>query len=158
MKRLIAIAAVALLAFTAQAQFLVPSNPPPVISLAWGAVTNASLAHYNLYYGVGSGQYTNKTNVGATNFATVTLPGRGPTYYFAVTDTSTNGLESGFSNEVTDTPATPLPPPPGLQSPLVLTAQWKPSVATPLWASAGMDWTVDPRQANGVFRLMIVKK
>jgi hypothetical protein len=59
---------VLLFLLTAPAQaatgYLVPSNPPPVVQLTWDLVPGMS---YNVYYGVGSGAYTNKVPVGTTN-------------------------------------------------------------------------------------------
>lgn len=154
MKLFAAAAFLALTALTLNAQFLFPSNPPPSIQLGWTLTSNTT---YAVYYGVGHQQYTNKIPVGETNFAAVTLPGRGVTYYFAATAT-VGGLESGFSSEVTYTPAMPPPPPPGMLNPIVLTAQYKPTAASPKWLSAGVDWTIDPTATNAIFRFLISRK
>src|SRR5260221_8772102 len=103
--------------------YLVPSNPPPVVQLTWDLVPGMT---YNVYYGVGSGAYTNKVSVGVSNYTTVVLPSRGATYYFAATAVA-NGLESEFSNEVNFTPAQPPAAPTNMRPPVVLSLQWKPA-------------------------------
>ena len=67
---------------------------------------------------MGSQRYTNSTIIGNQTNASITLPARGVTYYFAVTCTDNRGLESAFSNEVNYTP--PAPPAPPTQKPLVV--------------------------------------
>ena len=135
----------------AAAVYLGPSNPPPVVQLTWDLVPGMS---YNVYFGVASGGYTNKVAVGQTNYATVTLPARGATYYFAVTAMA-NGLESEFSNEVSFTPAQPPAAPTNLKPPLVLTVQWKRAVTDAEWVDAGMNWSFCPEAGSGLFRLQI---
>ena len=94
--------------------FLFPTNPVPVVLLAWSIVGSAT--NYNLYYGVVTGGYTNKTPVGPVLNATLPLPARGVKFFFAVT-AQAGGLESPFSNEVSYTAPAP-PPAPVLQPPL----------------------------------------
>ena len=133
--------------------FLVPSNPPPVVQLAWTSA-GFGLTNYNLYYGVGSLQYTNKTALGNVTNATVTLPARGVTFYFAVT-ANAQGLESGFSNEANYTP--PNPPAPPTQKPLVvLVVQNAPSPAGP-FIDAGMNWSVSPDGPQMFYRIALAK-
>jgi hypothetical protein len=142
-----------LLAAPAQAAtgYLVPSNPPPVVQLTWDLVPGMT---YNLYYGVGSGAYTNKMAVGATNYATVTLPSRGPTYFFAATAVA-SGLESDFSQEVNFRPAQPPSPPTNMRPPVVLSVQWKPAANDAEWADSGLNWGVWPEAPSGLFRLVL---
>jgi hypothetical protein len=135
----------------AWADNLWPSNPPPVVQLTWDLVAGMK---YNVYYGVGSGAYTNRVSVGMTNYATVTLPARGQTYYFAVTAVA-SGLESDFSNEVSFTPASPPSAPKNLRPPVVLSVQWKPDAVGGEWADAGMNWSLVPEAASALFRLQI---
>lgn len=135
---------------TAQA-FLVPSNPPPVVQLAWSPSPLA--ATYAVYYGVGSLQYTNKIPVGNTTNAIVTLPARGVTYFFAVTASSSGGLESQFSNEVNFTPATP-PAAPQMKPIVILAIQASPK-SDGLFADTGMNWSVSPDQPGQFFRLKL---
>lgn len=141
--------------FAAPAQaatgYLVPSNPPPVVQLTWDLVPGMT---YNLYYGVGSGAYTNKVAVGATNYATVTLPSRGPTYFFAATAVA-SGLESDFSQEVSFRPAQPPSPPTNMRPPVVLSVQWKAAANDAEWADAGLNWGVWPEAPSGLFRLVL---
>src|ERR1041385_6764894 len=70
------------------------------VNLAWGAVSDPSLAGYKVYYSTASGVYTNFIDVG--NNTTATVPNLLPdvTYYFVVTAYDTNNLESLPSNEV----------------------------------------------------------
>lgn len=142
-----------LLAAPAQAAtgYLVPSNPPPVVQLTWDLVPGTT---YNLYYGVGSGAYTNKVAVGATNYATVVLPSRGSTFFFAATAVA-NGLESDFSQEVSFRPAQPPSPPTNMRPPVVLSVQWKPAANDAEWADAGMNWSFCPEAPSALFRLQI---
>lgn len=132
--------------------FLVPSNPPPVVQLAWGIVGPAT--NYNLYYGVVSGGYTNKTPVGPVLNANLTLPARGVKFFFAVT-AQANGLESPFSNEVTYTAPAP-PPPPLLQPVIVLVVQ---SGANPAggFNDTEMNWALSPTQSELYYRVRIAK-
>ena len=90
-----------LTAFCAQsATFLFPSNAPPSVRLQWDPAPDASVTGYNIYYGVGSRAYTNRTALGNVTNATIQLPTRNQLYYFAATAYSATGLESDFSNEV----------------------------------------------------------
>lgn len=154
MKNLNYLALLLLVAAPAQAAtgYLVPSNPPPVVQLTWDLVPGMT---YNLYYGVGSGAYTNKVAIGATNYATVTLPSRGATYFFAATAVA-DGLESEFSQEVSFRPAQAPSAPTNMRPPVVLSVQWKSAVNEGEWADAGLDWGVWPEGAGGLFRLRIV--
>ncbi len=70
------------------------------VTLAWDPPDSAvGLAGYKLYYGLYSGDYSTVVDVG--NFTTYTVTGLGPgVYYFAVTAYDTDGVQSGFSNEV----------------------------------------------------------
>lgn len=69
-------------------------NPPPA------ALSNIT---YRVYYGVASGVYTNHNDAGSALTNTITGLVRGVTYYLAATDLE-NGVESGYSNEITYTP------------------------------------------------------
>ena len=135
------------------APFPQPSNPPPQITLQWTPAPGTATS--KLYYGVGPGQYTNATNLGATNQASVVLPTRGVTYYFAVTDSWTNGLESPFSNEVNYTPMLP-PAAPTIGQPLILTVQTKTSPLDFMWTDL-FNESIDPGSTNGMFRLQIAQ-
>jgi fibronectin type 3 domain-containing protein len=95
------------------AQSIGPTNAPTSVTLAWNAspATGYGPIGYNMYYGPSSATYTNKI-VSNTNLTlTVSNLVRGATVYFAVTATTTNGLESVFSNEISyQAPPPPLPP------------------------------------------------
>lgn len=146
-----------LFSLCAQAQYLSPSNPPPVAKLAWDASTNnlVPITNYFVYRGQGSRQYDAKMVVG-TNL-TFTVPGltRGTLYFFAATAQDANGLESDFSNEISCMPAF-APSPPKLKNPIMLQAQTKPSLDSGQWTTA-FDWSLDATQASGIFRLLVAR-
>ena len=132
---------------------LVVSNPSPVVQLAWNPSSGASA--YSVYYGVGSGQYTNRTVIGSGTNATITLPARGIAFYFAVTAVGATGLESGFSNEITYT--APSPPAPPTQRPLTIITVLKSSTPSGVFADAGMNWSDVPDQPQAYYKLRIDK-
>ncbi|MEW6186572.1 MAG: fibronectin type III domain-containing protein [Thermodesulfobacteriota bacterium] len=70
------------------------------VSLAWDPNSEPDLAGYVIYYGTASQNY--QTNIDVGNVTTYTVPGlqTGITYYLAATAYNTQGLESGYSNEV----------------------------------------------------------
>ena len=142
-------------AATAAPIFLTPSNPVPVVQLAWNASTAPGVSNYTVYFGVGSQQYTNSTPVTNQTNASITLPARGVTYYFAVTCTDNRGLESAFSNEVNYTPPAP-PAPPNLKPLVVLVVQNAPSPQGP-FIDAGMNWSVSPDGPQMFYRLALAK-
>ncbi len=73
------------------------------VSLAWDTSTDPIVASYKIYSGTSSSIYSQNVNVGLTNTYTVTNLTEGQTYYFAATAIGSNGLESGYSNEVSYT-------------------------------------------------------
>lgn len=135
------------------ASFLVPSNPPPVITLAWDTITDPTITNVNLYYGVSSRGYTNIVACGLTNQFTVTLPARGVTFYFAATSVASSGLESSFSGEASYLPANP-PNAPNMHPPVILHVQSAPA-PTSIFSDAGMDWGLSPQQARQFYKLRI---
>ena len=68
--------------------------------LSWDPSISTDVAGYKVYVGTASGNYSSSISVGIVTSYTVTNLGVGNTYYFAVTDYDSSGLESGFSNEV----------------------------------------------------------
>ncbi len=80
-------------------------------TLAWDSNSEPHLAGYKLHYGETSRNYTSTVDVGNQTSHTVDNLQDGKTYYFAVTayDT-TRTVESGFSNEVSDTIPDTTPP------------------------------------------------
>ena len=68
--------------------------------LSWDPSISTDVAGYKVYVGTASGSYSSSISVGMVTSYTVTNLGVGNTYYFAVTDYGSSGLESGFSNEV----------------------------------------------------------
>ncbi len=78
------------------------------VTLTWDPNSESDLAGYKIYSGIQSGNYQSTIDVG--NVTSYTLNGLdlGITYYIAATAYNTQGLESGFSNEVVYTvPSTP---------------------------------------------------
>jgi hypothetical protein len=69
------------------------------VTLAWNPSTDPNVTGYNVYYGVASGVYTNKIDVGNVTNATINGLVEGVTYYFAATAYNILGVESDFSNE-----------------------------------------------------------
>jgi hypothetical protein len=128
-----------------------PTNPPPVVQLAWNQ--SAGATNYTLYYGVASGQYTNRTMLGNVTNVVVTLAAFGVQYFFAVSETE-GGLESATGNEVSYTTPAPGPAPTGMQVPTLLQARIVLEEA--LWADTGMQWGIEEATAtNGVYRLNV---
>ncbi len=70
------------------------------VTLTWDPNTEPDLAGYEIYYGTSSGNY--QWNIDIGNVTTYTLYGLnvGVTYYIAATAYNTQGLQSGYSNEV----------------------------------------------------------
>ena len=71
------------------------------VTLQWDPNTEADLAGYRLYYGFSSRSYDNVVDLGDQTTYTLSGLEQGQTYYFALTAFDTEGLESGYSNEVT---------------------------------------------------------
>jgi len=72
------------------------------VSLAWNASVTPFVAGYKTHYGTASGVYTASVNADTNLAATVTGLTPGVVYYFAVTAYASNGVESVFSNELTN--------------------------------------------------------
>lgn len=70
------------------------------VSLAWDPESDASVSGYALHYGISSGVYTVRMDVGTNTTATASNLLGGQTYYFAVTAYSDLGSESAPSSEV----------------------------------------------------------
>jgi len=69
-------------------------------ALTWNPSTSTNVAGYKVYVGTASGAYSGSIDVGnVTNYIVPNLTS-GSTYYFAVTDYNSSGIESSFSNEV----------------------------------------------------------
>ena len=104
-------------------------NAAAQVTLAWDASVSM-VDGYWLYYGLASGTYTARIDVGPETTYTLTGLTSGQTYYFAVTAYDrTDGRESGPSNEVSTT----LPPsggptlsvsPPSVAAGGMVTATW----------------------------------
>jgi len=146
-----------ILALSASAQaaiFLTPSNPPPTVKLQWDPSSSTNVAGYNIYYGVSPRAYTNRTSVGNITNATITLPARGPLFYFTATAFTAAGLESDYCNEVSY--AAPSIAPPGTLRTnavqLAMSIEKAPKATGPwsLYATLGTDVT-----APGFFRSVV---
>ena len=80
--------------------FPYPKGHCSQVTLTWDPNSEPDLAGYDIYYGTASGNYQWKTDVGNVTNYTQTGLNIGVTYYLAATAHNTQGLESGFSNEV----------------------------------------------------------
>ena len=77
-------------------------------TVAWDANTEPDLAGYRLYYGVGSGNYTDSVDVGNVTQHTVADLADDTIYYFALRAYDTDGNYSELSEEInTDAPSAP---------------------------------------------------
>lgn len=80
----------------------------PLAALATGTVmlvwdpssSTNTIASYNLYHGGASGTYANVVSAGTNTTVSISNLVEGATYYFAATAVDTDGLESGYSTEV----------------------------------------------------------
>jgi hypothetical protein len=89
------------------ALLIVPLSSPKIIhaaqvTLEWDAVIHPLLGGYVVYYGTYSGDYDVSLDVGNYTSCTIADLDENETYYFAVTAYSTEGEESDFSNEVSN--------------------------------------------------------
>jgi fibronectin type 3 domain-containing protein len=91
---------------------LVASVAAAEVTLAWDPSPDERVTNYRVYWGYQSRNYTGSFDVGNVTTATVGSLVAGTHYFFAVTATTPDGLESDFSNEVDYTvPLPPLSPP-----------------------------------------------
>ena len=72
------------------------------VTLEWDAVNHPLLGGYMVYYGTYSGDYDVSLDVGNWTSCTIADLEENETYYFSVTAYSTEGEESDFSNEVSN--------------------------------------------------------
>ena len=79
------------------------SNAAQSLKLSWNPSKDPSVSGYNVYYGKSSGVFDHKVSVG--NATTVTVSGlvEGTTYYFVATASTTSGLESPPSGQISYT-------------------------------------------------------
>ena len=80
-----------------------PDAHPAQVTLAWDVSTNSNIAGYKVHYGNSSGSYQAVIDVGNTTTCTIPALLDGTTYYFAASDYTTSGIESGYSNQVSYT-------------------------------------------------------
>ncbi len=73
------------------------------VVLAWDASPDAAVVGYRVYFGPGSGNYTNSATIGNATSATFNNLVDGATYYFAAVSYDASGVESDFSNEISYT-------------------------------------------------------
>ena len=88
--------------------FLLPAQAATSVTLTWDRSGASGIAGYRLHYGTSSHNLSQTRDLGNTTTTTVSnlLPGQ--TYYFAVTDYNTAGVESIYSNEVSFTATVPI--------------------------------------------------
>lgn len=82
--------------------FSAVAAPPATasITLAWNASSSPDVVGYRIYYGGGSGNYTNSMTFGNVTSGTISNLLSGATYYFAIKAFNAAGVESTFSNEI----------------------------------------------------------
>jgi hypothetical protein len=78
------------------------------VTLAWNPSLSPGVINYRLYCGTSPRNYLFVTNAGLVLTQAVVVPHSGR-WFFAATAVDTNGMESGFSNEV-EWEAKPAPP------------------------------------------------
>lgn len=78
------------------------ANASMNVTLAWDPNPEPDIASYTIYYGTNSRTYFASTNVGNVTCATVKGLDPSQIYYFALTAWTASGLESDFSEEVTN--------------------------------------------------------
>jgi hypothetical protein len=69
-------------------------------TFAWDPVTDPQLAGYRIHYGTESQHYSQTADVGPETHYTVAALQGSTTYYFAATAYNEQGVQSGYSNEV----------------------------------------------------------
>ena len=98
-------------AYSTEISYTVPTvsaTPNGGLRLNWDPNTATNVVGYNVYYGVASGNYTNKTFVGNVTNAIITGLVPGTTYYLSATSVSASGAESAHSAEITYTVPNPV--------------------------------------------------
>jgi hypothetical protein len=80
-----------------------PARAGQSVFLSWAPSPDSTVAGYKIYYGGGSGNYTNFVLAGNVTNSTISGLAGGTTYYFAGTALDGSGAESGFSTEVSYT-------------------------------------------------------
>jgi fibronectin type 3 domain-containing protein len=79
------------------------------VTLAWDPVSG--VAGYKVYQAGASRAYTNSINAGTATQQTISGLTVGATYYFAVTDYDSSGVESDYSSEIIYVATSGRPPP-----------------------------------------------
>lgn len=102
-----------------------------VVTLAWDPSNDPAVTGYRVHFGLEPGNYSASMDAG--NEATATIEGleTGLIYFFAATAYTADGLESGFSNEVSH--QIPVPPLPEIVAPTPQTIE----------EGNALEWTVE---------------
>lgn len=93
------------LVILAPSSLLVPNAHPAQVTLAWDANPDPSVTGYKVHYGTSSGIYQEVIDTGNVTSWTIPNLSDGIPLYFAVTDYTSSGTESGYSNEVVYNPS-----------------------------------------------------
>jgi fibronectin type 3 domain-containing protein len=145
---------IVLTAFAEEPAWLTPSNPSPTITVEWDASTSTNVVSYNIYYGIGHGQYTNRVQITSGLTIRITLAERGLKYYLAATAVDSTGLESDFSNEITYTAPEP-PGPPVMHPTFTATIESQDGLFAPWEEQADLQYSLDSTAEHKFFRLKI---
>lgn len=125
------------------------------VTLAWDPSPDVNVTNYRVYWGYQSRTYTGSFDVGNVTATTVGWLLPGTRYFFAVTATTPEGLESDYSNEVGYTVPLPPPEPPLLEvqvgtSPSEAQLAWTPC-PDPALSHYRVYWGTQSRNYTGSF-------
>ena len=79
------------------------------VTLTWSPNSESDIAGYKIYYGTGSRDYSNSTDVGNRTIHTISALDEGTTYYFAATAYDSLKNESDYSAEIVYTAGDSVP-------------------------------------------------
>jgi hypothetical protein len=113
------------------------SNPPPAVTFSWAASPSPGVAGYKVWWGAqpraATGGYSSVLDAGNAVSASVSNLAFGATYYFAATAYASNGLQSAWSNEITNT----MPSPPAAPASFTLLTVLAAASPSGPWGPAG---------------------
>jgi len=128
----------------------IPATGNAQTTLVWTPSTSSGVTGYKLYVGTASGAYTTSYDTGTATSYTVTGLTYGTAYYFATTAYGADGVESGYSNEVSGTLQETVYVP-------VSVTGLTPDVAGPVDAGASVTWTATAVDGSGSYRYRFLR-